>query len=168
MNRSKYFNYIEDKLAVLALRINAKGKLNILDLHNHSENFYAYLISCVYGWDCFNANPVKQNIEAIDLVDHTNKLIIQVSSTNTKQKLESALDKKIVRNFPAYTFKFISISKDASRLRGQIFMNPHNVSFNPVADILDNGTILSHILSSNIDKQKEVYELIQKELGGRN
>ena len=37
---SGYFDYIEDLLSVLAFRVERRGKLNILDLHLHSENFY--------------------------------------------------------------------------------------------------------------------------------
>ena len=33
MNRSNYFNYIEEKLTVLAWKINQRGKFNILDLN---------------------------------------------------------------------------------------------------------------------------------------
>ena len=40
MNRTTYFNYIEEKLNINAVRIEARGKLNILDLNQHSENFY--------------------------------------------------------------------------------------------------------------------------------
>jgi len=42
MNRSLYFDYIDEKLNTHATRINSRGKLNILNLHNHSEHFYAY------------------------------------------------------------------------------------------------------------------------------
>lgn len=75
MNRTHYYNYVEEKLGVLAYRINLKGKLNILDLHLHSENFYLHFLNKLYGWNFTNANPIKQNVEAIDLIDHTNKCI---------------------------------------------------------------------------------------------
>jgi hypothetical protein len=166
MNRTRYFNYIEEKLGILAYRINLKGKLNILDLHNHSENFYAFFLSKVFDWELENLNPIKQNIEAIDLVDHKNKLVLQVSATNTKQKLEASLNKKIIAKYPAYTFKFILISKESSELAKGTFANPHSISFNPKSDIIDNKSILDFILSMDIDKQKGIYHLIQKELGG--
>jgi len=165
MNRTRYFNYILDKLGILSYKINVKGKLNILDLHNHSENFYAHFLSKVFGWNLENLNPLKQNIEAIDLVDHTNKIVLQVSATNTKQKLESSLSKSIIAKYPAYTFKFILISREAAELAKGTFANPHGISFNPASDIIDNKAILDFILSMDIDKQKEVYQLIQKELG---
>lgn len=165
MNRTRYFNYIFKKLGVLSYNINLKGKLNILDLHNHSENFYAYFLSKVFDWELENLNQLKQNIEAIDLVDHTNKIVLQVSATNTKQKLESSLSKSIIAKYTGYTFKFILISKEGSELAKGNFANPHGISFNPASDIIDNKVLLDRILSLNIDKQKEVYQLVQKELG---
>lgn len=33
MNRSTYFNYIEEKIELLALRIEKRGKINLLDLN---------------------------------------------------------------------------------------------------------------------------------------
>ncbi|MBF2023396.1 SMEK domain-containing protein, partial [Flavobacterium psychrophilum] len=107
MNRTLYFNYIVDKIGILSYNINQKGKLNILDLHNHSENFYSYFLSKVFGWELVNLNPIQQNIEAIDLIDHKNKIVLQVSATNTKQKLESSLSKKIISKYSSYTFKFV-------------------------------------------------------------
>jgi hypothetical protein len=165
MNRTRYFNYIEEKLGVLAYRINLKGRLNILDMHLHSENFYLDLLNNLYGWDLTNANPIMQNIEAIDLIDHTNKCICQVSATNTKQKVESALEKGIIENYTHYTFKFVCISKEGTKLRKIIFKNPYGISFNSNADIIDNKSILDRLLELSIDKQLEIFKFIQKELG---
>lgn len=165
MNRTVYFNYIADKLGYLAYSINLKGKLNILDLHNHSENFYAYFLNALYDWNLMNFNSFKQNVEAIDLIDHTNKCIIQVSATNTKGKVESSLNKAFINTYSSYKFKFVLISGDGARLRNDTFLNPYSISFIPETDIIDNKSIMAFILSSNIDKQKEIYKLIQKELG---
>lgn len=165
MNRTVYYNYIEEKLTVLAVRINARGKLNILDFHVHSENFYLHFFNSLFGWQLENMNQSQQNVEAIDLIDHTNKFIIQISATNTKTKIESALSKDILKSHSTYTFKFISISKDASDLRSLTYKNPSNITFNPKDDIYDTKSILNTILSETIDKQKSIYELIKKELG---
>lgn len=45
MNRSSYFNYIEEKLNVLSYRINSRGKINLLDLNIYSETFFAELMN---------------------------------------------------------------------------------------------------------------------------
>jgi hypothetical protein len=165
MNRTPYFDYIEEKLNLLALRINARGKLNILNLHVHSENFYIHFFNDLFGWKLENLNKSQQNVEAIDLIDHTNKFIIQISATNTKTKIESALSKNIFKKYPTYRFKFISISKEATDLRKSTFSNPHNLAFVPKDDIYDTASILNHIISLAVDKQKQVYQFIKQELG---
>ena len=76
----------------------------------HSENFYLHFFNLLFGYKLENLNTFLQNVEAIDLIDHTNKIVIQVSATNTKQKVESTLEKEIIKTYSAYTFKFISIS----------------------------------------------------------
>ena len=165
MNRTQYFDYIEEKLNLLALRINERGRFNILNLHVHSENFYLHFFNDLFGWKLENLNKSQQNVEAIDLIDHTNKFIIQISATNTKAKIESALSKNILTKYPTYRFKFISIAKDATDLRKSTFSNPHNLAFVPKDDIYDTASILNHIISLSVEKQKQVYEFIKQELG---
>jgi hypothetical protein len=165
MNRNKYYNYIEEKLHTLANRITTGGKLNMLSLHMHSENFYLHLFNLLHDYELENLNQSLQNVEAIDLIDRTNKIVAQVSATNTKFKIESALKKDIIKKYSDYTFKFISIAKDASNLRKNTFINPHSIFFNPSNDIYDITSILNKISIGDIDKQKEIYQFIKKELG---
>jgi len=166
MNRNLYYNYIEEKLHTLSSRIETKGKLNLLDLHVHSENFYLYFFNLIYCYKLENLNTKLQNVEAIDLIDHKNKILIQVSATSTKQKIELALSKDIIKKYNGYTFKFISISKDSSDLRKKNYANPHSINFTPTKDIYDIVTILKDIQSKNIDEIKAIYDFIKKELGG--
>ena len=164
MNRPDYFNVIEERLNLLALRIISRGKLNILDYHGHSENFYQYFLNEIYGWTVTNENDKKQNVEAIDLIDHTNKFVIQVSSTASKQKIESSLSKDSIKTYTGYTFKFISIARDADDLRKDTFKNPHGISFTPSTDIIDKNSILSKIRGLHIDDQELIYQFVKKEL----
>jgi hypothetical protein len=91
MNRAHYFNYIEEQLSTLATRIELRGKLNILDLHLHSEDFYLHLLNAVFGWQLTNVNEFKSNVEGIDLVDSVNQIVLQVSATATTAKINSSL-----------------------------------------------------------------------------
>jgi len=165
MNRTTYYDYIDEKINVLAHRIVTNGKLNMLHLHMHSENFYLHFFNLLFNFKLENLNQSLQNVEAIDLIDNTNKIVIQVSSTNTKQKIESALEKDIIKQYSNYTFKFISIAKDATTLRTKNYININSISFTPSDDIYDTTSILKIISALNIDKQKEVYQFIKKELG---
>lgn len=164
MNRPNYFNVIEERLNLLALRITSRGKLNILDYHGHSENFYQFFLTEIYGWTVTNENDFKQNVEAIDLIDHTNKFVMQVSSTASKQKIEISLSKDTIKNYIGYTFKFVSIAIDADDLRKKTFKNPHGISFNPATDIIDKNSILSKIRGLSITDQKRIYNFVKQEL----
>lgn len=165
MNRSPIFDYIEERLIVLAHRVEARGKLNILDLHLHSENFYRDFLNLLYDWNLENLNNVCQNVEAIDLIDNTNKIVIQVSSTNTKQKIESALGKDSMANYKGWSFKFVSIARSATELRTKTFTNPYDLNFSPVNDIFDIESLLREILGFGIDKLQKIETFIRKELG---
>ena len=165
MNRTEYYNYIDEKLHTLAFRIDTNGKLNMLDLHMHSESFYLHLLNLLYGYKLENLNQSLQNVEAIDLIDHENRIIIQVSATSTKAKVESALEKDIIKEFSSYKFMFLSISKDASNLRKNKFKSPHGISFSPASDILDVKSVLNEVLQKDVMAQKDVYAFIKDELG---
>ncbi|MFZ3385459.1 MAG: ABC-three component system protein [Candidatus Methanoperedens sp.] len=165
MNRSIYFNYIDDKLNTLATRINSRGKLNLLDCHVFSEDFYLHFFNKLYGWNLVNLNNELHNAEAIDLIDHSRKIIVQVSATSTKEKIQSTLQKDIIQTYDSFNFKFISISKDASDLRNKTYANPYGVTFAPSNDIYDTITILNHIKSLDIDNLKRIYQFIKNELG---
>lgn len=166
MNRDFYFSYISEKIELLSHRIKSMGKLNILNLNIHAEFFYRDLCNLVYGLNFQNANVEKQNIAAIDLLDENKKILIQVSSTCTKEKINSTLSKDNLREYKkqGYSLKFIFFT-DAKNLRTKVFENKSNIQFNPVTDILDKDTILNDILECSVDKQREIYELVKNELG---
>ncbi|MDO9269726.1 MAG: SMEK domain-containing protein [Methylobacter sp.] len=165
MNRSVYFNFIEEKLSLLATRIELRGGLNILDLNHHSENFYVHFFNLLFGWELTNLNGVEINAAGIDLVDEKNSIIIQVSATASRQKIESALNKNLSK-YSGYFFKFISISKDSKNLRTKTFANPHNLIFSPAGDIFDIAILLNIIVGMDIDQQKGIYDFLKKELKG--
>lgn len=166
MNRSIYFDYISERLSTLALQIEVQGKLNVLNLHHHSEDFYMHFMNKLFGWKLENVNVISQNVEAIDLKDDDikRKILAQVSATATKQKIESAL-KKDLSIYPGYCFKFISISKDAEELRSKSYKNPHNIAFAPQTDIHDIKSMLAVIDSLDIERQFSLFDFIKKELG---
>lgn len=165
MNRSTYFNYIDEKLEFISYRIKNRGKINLLDLNIYSETFFAELINKILKYNLKNINPIKQNTEGIDLIDEENRIIAQVSSTCTKQKIEKSLKKEILKKYTGYRFKFIAISGEAYKLRNNSFENPYNSIFDPAEDIYDIKSLLSHILNMPIKELYDLYLFIKAELG---
>lgn len=167
MQRKNYFDYIEEKLAILSIRVRNKGKLNILDVHMHSENFYRDFINLLYGWSLENANNRLQNVEAIDLIDDSKKLIVQISATATKAKIKKSLNKKSIEKYAqkGYKFKFVSIAENADQLRKQKYNNLYNIVFEPQNDIFDISSLEKDILDLQSEKLETVYHFIKAELG---
>lgn len=165
MNRSHFFNYIEENLSTLFFRIKTRGKINLLDLNIYSETFFANLINILLECDLKNINSIQQNCESIDLIDTHNKIIVQVSATCSKQKIENSLSKKILKDYTQYVFKFIAISEDASKLKDTTFNNPYSIRFNPNDDIYDLTSLLNIVLNSTINKQRQLYDFFRSELG---
>ena len=119
----------------------------------------------LYGWNLINLNERKQNIEGIDLVDTDRRMIVQVSSTATKQKLDNSFSKSIYKEYGGFNFKFVSIARDFNIKEYTIPNNIYNIKFDTKSDIIDINRILKKVLTLNIIEQKELYELIQEELG---
>ena len=166
MNRTIYFDYIEKKLTLLSHRILNRGKLNILDFNIHAEQFYADLMNKLLGYSLINLNAITQNVPAIDLIDRVNKIIIQLSSTCSKQKIENSLNKIDFPKYEGYNFKFIALVDVVDqKLRSKNFSAIKGIEFNPNADILDIRSLLTIIINQSIDKQKEIYDFIKAELG---
>lgn len=68
MNRATYYNYIEERLVTLCSCVELRGKINILDYHLHSENFYRDLLNKLCTWNLENLNSKIHNVEAITLL----------------------------------------------------------------------------------------------------
>ncbi len=167
MNRSRYFNYIEEKLNGLSYRIKIRGKLNLLDLNIYAETFFAELINYVLDCNLININIMNQNTEGIDLIDKDKKILAQVSATCTKQKIEKSLAKKIFEKYTDYHFIFIGISGEAGKLKNKTYKNPYNVLFVPSEDIYDIKSLLNLILGMSVTQQRKLYDFIKNELGNQ-
>lgn len=167
MNRAKYYNYIEDWLMTLCTRVELRGQMNILDYHIHSENFYRDFLNKLYTWNLENLNSRIHNAEAIDLVDKINNIIIQVSATNTKAKIDRTLSKASLSSseYNGFSFKFISIAKEANNLRNQLYNPPTGLTFVPGTDIYDAKSILQDVNSLDIKTLEIIYKLVKSELG---
>lgn len=61
MNRDIYVAKIKTLLNILKGEIKDSGKLNLLDINVHVEDFYRDLLNLVYGWQLKNMNQWNQN-----------------------------------------------------------------------------------------------------------
>ncbi|WP_298735146.1 SMEK domain-containing protein [uncultured Psychrobacter sp.] len=164
MKRQDYFNSIEERLNLLVLRTKSRGRLNLLDLNIHSENFFRDLLNLIYDYDLENLNNFKSNAEGVDLIDNTNKVIFQVTTTATTTKINSSIE-KLTKVYQSYNLKFMIIVDQIPKL----FSKAHPVqnkciSFDPKIDIIDIGIILKEISDCDIERLEKIFKFFESEI----
>ncbi|EHS70926.1 hypothetical protein IS157_2978 [Staphylococcus aureus subsp. aureus IS-157] len=123
MKRSTNQEKFLDTLIRLNTKIEELGKINILNNHIYSEYFFRDLLNIVYGYSLENHNKKQKNAPAFDLIDNTNKIIIQVTATCKKQKIEDTLKKEYLTNKmeEGYRLKFIFIGNQNNNIKNKNF-----------------------------------------------
>lgn len=166
MNRSSNQEKFIDILTRLNQKIIALGKLNILSNHIYSENFFRDLLNEMYGYSFTNQNKSKSNAEGYDLIDKNNKIILQISSTCSKSKIEATLNKKSVRikGEENYRLMFTFIGEQNENIKNKHFKAQPDILFNPKEDIILTYDLNKQFYDKSIDNQKKILELLNREL----
>lgn len=164
MELNSYIDIISLRLAILSNEVKLKSAVNLLDSNVLSEDVFKTILNTIYGWDLQNANVAEQNIKAIDLVDNTAKIFVQVSSDNSKAKVQSSLNKIELPKYSGYTFKFVCISKGISNLKKSTFDVPYGISFNVDADSYDDKRLLRDVMAKDIDTIAKLASFLEKSI----
>ena len=151
MELKRLTSIITSRLSYLSSEVRLSGSMNLLDSNVLLEDVFKEILNISYGLKLQNANLIKQNIKAIDLIDCSSKTIIQVSSDNSKTKVQTSLNKIELPKYEGYTFKFVCISKGVSHLKKHHFNVPEGISFNAETDCYDDKRILRDVLAKDID-----------------
>lgn len=166
MNRVNYSEKFSSYMIGLNQLIETNGKLNLLSSHVHAEYFYRDLLNVLFQYSLENINEVDPNATAIDLIDEQNKIIIQVSATCTKAKIESALSKEIIYDYVKddYHMKFVFIGTQKESIKGKDYVNPYDIKFDSTNDILLTNDLHKKFINLNINNQTQVISWLKKEL----
>ena len=164
MELKRLTSIITSRLAYLSSEVRLSGSMNLLDSNVLLEDVFKEILNITYGLKLQNANLIKQNIKAIDLIDCSSKTIIQVSSDNSKAKVQTSLDKIEQPKYEGYTFKFVCISKGVSHLKKHHFNVPEGISFNAEKDSYDDKRILKDVLAKDIDTIRKLALYLEKSI----
>ena len=85
--------YIKKKLIELRSEVEVDNEQGHFDINKIVEDVYMHILNDVYGWDLKNANLIQENFPAIDLIDETKMIVIQVTSTTDTPKLRNTIKK---------------------------------------------------------------------------
>lgn len=111
--RKKAFDNISRILAISRYDIEQHQLIADLSLNIHGENWFRDIFRFVYGESLNNANYGQRSFPAVDLVDKTNKIAYQITTTRTKEKVEDTLNKLKKTDYKDFKVKIFFLLKKA-------------------------------------------------------
>ena len=155
------FKYIKKKLRELRSEVELDNEIGHFDINKIVEDIYMHILNDVYGWDLKNANLLKENFPAIDLIDEKNMIVIQVTSTTDTTKLRGTIEKfnNLDDKYSIYDLKMFYI-KDKPNFNSAS-LEEFEKNGVEKSDLLGIKDIL-HEVQSDVDVSDKLYETLQK------
>lgn len=127
------------------VNLNYHNSLNLQDGNIIAEQTICEILNCVFGYALINANSVKRNQSAVDLVDDENRIAFQVTTTNSIRKVQDTLNKFVAHNLHNnYDSVFMLILGKKQR-RYPTLEIPSELFFDVNTHIIDFQILLNHI-----------------------
>lgn len=148
-------------------------KHNLTDKAIVAEKGFMDLLNQIYNLHLINANDEKNNAQAIDLLDATENIIVQVSVSCGFKKIYKTFRQLggLQPLYNHYRLLFFFISLNAEELRNRKYgVTPKFIKFEPKgetafnkkSDIIDVATLIAEINSCQSDQLEEIVRLTSK------
>ncbi|WP_434329468.1 ABC-three component system protein [Mycoplasma capricolum subsp. capricolum] len=152
------------RLSTYQTYITNLSKIGKTDENLNAERIYTDVINTIFNLELSNYNSVIFNNPGFDLIDKKNKILIQVSATCSKDKIQNSLSKININEYQNYNFKFLCISnqeiKNVKKLKFQI---PNTLLFEPKKDIWDVSFLIQHLYEVDIIKLEKLLTYLKQE-----
>ncbi|ADR24038.1 conserved hypothetical protein [Mycoplasma leachii PG50] len=152
------------RLSTYQTYITNLSKIGKTDENLNAERIYTDVINTIFNLELSNYNSVIFNNPGFDLIDKKNKILIQVSATCSKNKIQNSLSKININEYQNYNFKFLCISnqeiKNVKKLKFQI---PNTLLFEPKKDIWDVSFLIQHLYEVDIIKLEKLLTYLNQE-----
>ncbi|WP_421851723.1 SMEK domain-containing protein [Marinomonas sp.] len=112
LSKDRIIDSISEQLINLSKFVLIKNQMGFTDINSGAEDFFCNLLNMIYGLQLRNMNDLKSNYPAIDLGDKQSRVCFQVTSENTKNKVERTIkkfvDNQLDRDYDWLVFLIIS------------------------------------------------------------
>lgn len=161
--REKAIKEIIDQLGYLHSKIKLNNYANYYDINITSEDFFCKLLNLVFDYKLEDLNKTEKNAKAVDLIDKENKVAVQVTVTNKREKIQKTID-KFLEKYSSSEFKrlIILILGDKKKYTSPFISK--TFSFDKDKDILCIKDIVEKIIEKDIDKLEEILKFLDNEI----
>lgn len=95
MNLRNLNNKLSTNLGIISSKIELENSVNDQSLNILLENPLLEILNFIYNYKLVNANSIGRNFPGIDGIDFENKIMFQISSTFTSDKIRHTIEKVI-------------------------------------------------------------------------
>lgn len=150
------FDNISRFLAITRYDIEQHQHINDQSLNIHGENWFRDIFNFVYDLNLVNTNFLSSNYPAIDLVDDTNNIVYQITTTRTKDKVKHTLTKvaeTIYKDFSLKIFFLLEKAKFQQETK-DYFLTKYDINISSI--LKDYSDLIKDIESLETDKLVEL------------
>ena len=153
--------HIKIGLTKIITEVRLDSPNNLLSSSVHAESFYREFLNLLMDWSLVNANTARQNEKGIDLLYPGGDIVVQVSSSYTKKKLQDSLEK--AKDHAGCRFCFVPITTETHNFTG---LRLYGLRFEPQKDILGPELLMRQVRDCGIEKQRRLAALLDNYLEG--
>lgn len=168
MNNRTLHDKLSTNLSILKNKIEIENATNNLSLNILLETTFLKIFNLVFNYNCENTNKFKSTFSAIDGADLENKIMVQITSTFSFEKIESTV-RKVIENryYTDYNTLYFLFLKDRNSLKKESKEKLFNIIDGKFSLDMDNGFVgISDIyrlltVENNYSKITEVNDLLE-------
>lgn len=162
-NRELKLKIISNEFAKWQVQIENLNSLSLYDANIFSEHTLSELLNIVFDFSLINANLISANFPAVDLVDDTNKIAIQVTSSKQKNKIQATLNKfSETKLYLKYDKLYIIILGKKQNVYANLKLS-NNFLFSASEQIIDFKSLLNIVARLPLKRIEKVADLLTKE-----
>lgn len=99
LERKRLIEELTTYFSVLQHYVRPSSQGGLVDINIISEDFVACILNALRGWKLKNVNIGRSNVPAIDLLDKSNRIGIQVTSKGNSKKINSTIKSLVESEF---------------------------------------------------------------------
>jgi len=162
--REELTKAIMDGLWKLRDACDRRGKGGLFDLHRFSEDSICLLLNAMLDAKFENKNLIRVNFEAIDLSDEGRSECVQITTENSKAKVQHTLD-MFVKKGLHLKYKTLKVLVIGEKKTNYALTIPSGVKFAPDTDIIDLHELLKVGGTLRVPTLRRMLAIINEELG---
>ena len=139
-------------------------KNNLPSYNVVAENVLAGLLNHIHGWNLVNANAITRNSAGVDLIDPVNRISVQVTSTNTLQKLEHTLKQFEDKNLSAKYNRLIHLIITSGNPTDAMKARTRGNWFSGANDLWNMPELLAQIQTLDIARLEAIADYLNQEV----